>query len=139
MQPWEELAKKPQPVAKSLLLDYISPNPMVSFFRSLKHLHWPVAAVLLGSFVIKVLIVVSTGLFILNPVTLPREVSLHMTERFEFPASFNATNVDDKAGLVYSGVSLGQIEYLPGTDADYATELFNSSKAINGEISSQVA
>jgi hypothetical protein len=134
MQPWEELAKKPQPVMKSLLLDYISPNPMVSFFRSLKHHHWPVAAGLLGSFVIKVLIVVSTGLFILNPLSRPREVPMQMAERFEFPANFNATNVDDKAGLVYSGVSLGQIEYLPGTNAEYAAEIFNTSTAIKSKI-----
>jgi hypothetical protein len=128
------MAKKPQPAAKSLLMDYISPNPVVSFFSSLRHCHWPVAAALLGSFLIKALIIVSTGVFILRPVALPREVSMDLTERFDYPSTFNATGVDDSAGLMYSGVLLNEIEYLPGTNADYATELFNTTQPMKGEI-----
>lgn len=134
MQPWEEMTKKPQPAANSLLLDYISQNPVVSFFSSLRHRHWPVAAALFGSFAIKALIIVSTGVFILRPVALPHEVSMDLIERFDFPSDFNATGGDDTAGLMYTGVLLDEIEYLPGTNAEYATELFNSTKPIKGEI-----
>jgi hypothetical protein len=66
MQPWEEMVKRPQPAANGLLLDYISPNSVVAFHWSVKHRYGPVAAVLLGSFLIKILIVGSTGLFMLN-------------------------------------------------------------------------
>lgn len=132
MQPWEILADQtPQPAAKTLLLDYVSSNPFVSFFRSLKHRHWPVTSVLLGSFLIKGLIVVSTGLFVLHPTVRPRDVAMDMTEKFEFPA-FNATGVDDTAGLMYAGSLLNEIEHLPGTNDKYAAALFNSSQPING-------
>jgi hypothetical protein len=105
----------------------------VSFFRSLRHCHWPVAAALFGSFLIKALIIVSTGVFILRPVARPHEVTMELTDRFEFPSAFNATGVDDTAGLMYAGVLLDEIQYLPGTNAEYATELFNSTKRIDGE------
>ncbi|KAH7392166.1 hypothetical protein DE146DRAFT_132725 [Phaeosphaeria sp. MPI-PUGE-AT-0046c] len=131
MQPWEELAKHPQPATKTLLLDYVSSNPFVSFFRSLKHRHWPVTSVLIGSFLIKGLIVVSTGLFVLHPIVRPRDVTMDMTETFEFPP-FNATDVDDSAGLMYAGPLLNEIAYLPGTNAEYAAALFNSSHPVNG-------
>jgi hypothetical protein len=131
MQPWEELASRTsKKAAETLLLDYVSCNPVVSFFKSLMHRHWPVTTVLLGSFLIKGLIVVSTGLFVLNHVVRPHNVAMDMTERFEF-SSFNSTDVDDTAGLMYAGNLLNEIDYLPGTNDEYAAVLFNSSQPIN--------
>jgi hypothetical protein len=49
-----------------------------------------------------------------------------MMERFEF-LSFNATDVDDKAGLMYAGNLFNEIDYLLGTNGEYAVALFNSS------------
>jgi hypothetical protein len=134
MQPWEEIAQELQPAAKSLLLDYISPNSMVAFYWSVKHRHGPVAAVLLGSFLIKVLIVVSTGLFMLNPVVLPQVLPMINTEQLQF-SDFNSFSVDDTAGLMYVGALLDDMNYPPGTNGEYATELFNSSKTIQGKHS----
>jgi hypothetical protein len=127
MQPWEELASRTgKKTAETLLLDYVSCNPIVSFPRTIMHRHWPVAMVLLGFFLIKGLIVVLTSLLVLNPVVRPRNVAMGMTERFEF-SSFNATDVDDKAGLMYAGNLFNEIDYLPGTNGEYAVALFNSS------------
>jgi hypothetical protein len=127
LQPWEEMAKGPQPAANSLLLDYISPNPVAAFYRSIKHRHGPIAAVLLGSFLIKVLIVISTGLFMLIPVIGQQLLPMVNTERLQF-SGFNLSSVDDTAGLMYVGALLNDIDYLPGTNGEYAAELFNLSK-----------
>jgi hypothetical protein len=132
MQPWAEMAKGPQPAAKSLLLDYISPNSVVAFYRSVKHRHELIAAVLLSSFLIKVLIVISTGLFILNPTLSSQLLPMVKTEELQF-SKINSSNVDDIAGLVYIGALLNKIDYLPGTNAEYAAELFNSSEIIKGK------
>jgi hypothetical protein len=132
MQPWEEMAKGPQPAAKSLFLDYVSSNPVICFFRSLKNRHWPVTAVLLGSLLIKVLIVVSTGLFFLNHVMTPQSIPATMVEEFKVN-NFNSSSADDTAGLIYTGILLGEIDYPPGTNAEYAVELFNSTEPIKGK------
>jgi hypothetical protein len=132
MQPWEEMAKGPQPAANSLLLDYVSPNPVVAFFRSFKHRHMPVATALFGSLLLKALIVVSTGIFAMESVMIPRSLPMAMKERFEF-ASFNGSNPDDIAGLTYAGTALNEIDYLPGTNAEYAVELFNASIPVRAD------
>lgn len=59
---------------------------------------------------------------------------MDLTERFDYPSAFNATGVDDSAGLMYSGVMLNEIGFLPGTDREYATELFNTTQPIKGNI-----
>jgi hypothetical protein len=134
MQPWEEMAKGPQPASNSLLLDYISPNPVVAFLHSFKNHHLPVTTALFASLLLKVLIVISTGLFALQPVLVPRSLSMGTMDQFQF-SGFNASNVDDVAGLVYAGASSSEIDYLPGTNAEYAVELFNTSESVPGKYS----
>ncbi|CAO2653412.1 Nn.00g028230.m01.CDS01 [Neocucurbitaria sp. VM-36] len=58
MQPWRRLAEKPQLSSKTLFLDYISPHPVSSFAASLQHRHWRVTAVLFGSILLKIVIVI---------------------------------------------------------------------------------
>jgi hypothetical protein len=50
-------------------------------------------------------------------------------------SEFNSSNVDNTASLRYLGILLGEVDYLPGTNAEYATELFNPSKNIEGKHS----
>jgi hypothetical protein len=132
MQPWEEMAKGPQPAANSLLLDYISPNPAIAFFYSFKHRHLPVAITLFGSALLKILMVVSTSIFVLESVVVSRSLSMDMKEQFDF-SGFNASNVNDIAGLAYAGTALNEIGYLPGTNAEYAAELFEASKPMQAD------
>jgi hypothetical protein len=132
MQPWEEMAKESQPVTNSLLLDYVSPNPVMAFFRSFKHRHLPVATALFGSLLLKALIVVSTGIFTMESAIVPRSLSMTINEHFEF-SGFNDSNIDDVAGLTYAGTTLNEIDYLPGTNAEYVAELFNASKPVQAD------
>lgn len=131
MQPWAGLAKQPQTAERSLLLDYVSQNPISAFFSSLRKRHWPVATVLIGSGLLKVLIIISTGLFSLQPSSSPQEVPFNMVEQFQ-QSGFNSTAVDDVAGLLYAGVHFSEIGYPRGTNATFAVELFNTSMAIEG-------
>jgi hypothetical protein len=132
MQPWEEMAKGPQSVANSLLLDYISPNPLLAFIRSCKNRHLPVALTLFASFLLKVLIVISTGVFTRRLVLLPQPLLISPMEQFQF-SGHNASKVDDVAGLASVGPLLNEIDYLPGTNAEYAVELFRSSNQVQGK------
>ncbi|KAH4044028.1 hypothetical protein HBH69_234610 [Parastagonospora nodorum] len=132
MQPWEEMAKGPQSVANSLLLDYISPNPVLAFIRSCKNRHLPVTLTLFASFLLKVLIVISTGVFTRRLVLLPQPLPISPMEQFQF-SGHNASKVDDVAGLASVGPLLNEIDYLPGTNAEYAVELFRSSNQVQAD------
>lgn len=132
MQPWAGLARQPQTAENTLLLDYISPNPISTFVSSIKNRHWPVTAVLVGSTLLKIIILISTGLFLPQPSSPPRHVAFNMIEQFQL-SNFNSSAVDDLAGSLYTGVHFSDVSYPSGTNASFAVEMFNSSRPIKGK------
>jgi hypothetical protein len=68
LQPWRELSKGFVEAERSMLLDYLSPLQITSFFRATWHRHIPVAASIAGFAVLKAVVLVSTGLLVLTPV-----------------------------------------------------------------------
>ena len=70
MQPWQELANGYVDAERSILLDYLSPIHLTSFVRAVRRRHAPVAASVAGFLILKVIILLSTGLLILTPVHL---------------------------------------------------------------------
>lgn len=134
IQPWQELASKPQPAENNLLLDYISPNPIISFYKSARHRHWPVTVALIGSFLLKALIIISTTLFSLQMLAVPIPQSLTMTEQLQFDR-FNSATVDDLAASIYAGVAFKNLSYPPGTNSRSAVEMFNTSTRSPGQDS----
>ncbi|KAI3400356.1 hypothetical protein diail_3373 [Diaporthe ilicicola] len=90
MAPWERLSKHPAPASTTLLLDYISPLQPVAVFESLKNKDFAVAATTTVSLLIKVMIVLSSGL-----ITLSRVAVHHATLPMEVQSAF----VDDESRL----------------------------------------
>lgn len=129
MQPWIELAKEAQPASKNLFLDYTSPNPLSSFIRSLKHRHWPVALVLLGSLFLKIVIVLSTGLFVPHFGNLPISTRIEMVQQFEFE-SFNASTVDATTASLLTSLNLKEVDYPFGTNSEVVAERFRPYKNV---------
>ncbi|KAL0257964.1 hypothetical protein SLS55_007132 [Diplodia seriata] len=70
MMPWAILRKGPSPAADTLLIDYIEPARPVSLYKSLKNAHWPVSIAIVGTLLLQLLTVTSTGLFQLQSETL---------------------------------------------------------------------
>lgn len=70
MQPWLELGKGPTDADNSMLLDYLSPMHVTSLARAVRHRHAAVAASIVGFVLIKIVMVASTGMLILSPVSL---------------------------------------------------------------------
>lgn len=66
MAPWQRLFKHPEPARKSLLLDYVSPLQPVAIFESLRNKDFAVSATTSVSILIKLLIVLSSGLITLS-------------------------------------------------------------------------
>ncbi|KAF2652994.1 hypothetical protein K491DRAFT_718462 [Lophiostoma macrostomum CBS 122681] len=129
MQPWRELTKPLRATDDTLLLDYISPNSLTTMIKATAKHHWPVCAALFGSFLLKLLIVISTGLFVLQPASILQHESFQMTHEFQL-SNFNSSAIDDVAGLLYAGVQFNNISYPAGTNASFAVELFNLTRPI---------
>ncbi|OAL44034.1 hypothetical protein IQ07DRAFT_592503 [Pyrenochaeta sp. DS3sAY3a] len=86
-EPWRELLAGPSPAERSLLLDYITPFQITSFTRAFKRRHYSVAASVAGFFLLKVIILVSTTLFVM------RETERSVASDVIFQDAFNASQV----------------------------------------------
>ncbi|KAL2678555.1 hypothetical protein Neosp_009303 [[Neocosmospora] mangrovei] len=89
IQPWCELFAGPSPSSKSILLDYITPFQAVSITKALKHRHYSVASTIAAFFLLKLVILISTTLFVM------RETSLRATFPVTYRDAFNATDLWD--------------------------------------------
>jgi hypothetical protein len=113
---------------RGLALDYVSPNPFTALWTSARARDWPVFITALGSQLITVITVVSTGLFVLQP-TLVNRNDTRMTASARFDtSSFNTSLVDGLPILVASSFLAGNLSvtYPPNTNGIYAIEPFNA-------------
>lgn len=83
MQPWLELRKGPTDADNSILLDYLSPMHVTSLARAVRHRHAAVAASIIGFVLIKIVMVASTEMLILSPVSLAETHPVALTTTFD--------------------------------------------------------
>lgn len=126
MAPWERLSKHSAPAEKNLLLDYISPLQPVALYESLKNRDFIVAATTTISLVIKMLIVLSSGLITLSRIAVHYPV---------IPMELQGAFVDDgsplRAGQSFPyWIMHGLIEgssYPPGISPEFAYQSVQSN------------
>ncbi|RSL86408.1 hypothetical protein CEP52_015814 [Fusarium oligoseptatum] len=87
IQPWRELLAGPSPSSKSILLDYVTPFQVISITKALRHRHYAVVLTIAAFFLLKLVILISTTLFVM------RETSLRATFTITYKDSFNATGL----------------------------------------------
>jgi len=83
VQPWQELHRGPVDADRSVLLDYIGPMNIMSFPKAVRNRHLPVVASILGFALLKLGILVSTGLLVLNPTLEPRTIPVTLNNAFD--------------------------------------------------------
>ncbi|KAK0625700.1 hypothetical protein DIS24_g10987, partial [Lasiodiplodia hormozganensis] len=142
MMPWEILRKGPSPAADTLLLDYVEPARLTSLWVSLKKAHWPVSIAIVGTLLLQLLTVVSTGLFQLQSEMMNHTgVALLYGDEFALEPS---NNFAVGAAPVLSAIALsnGNLSYPAGTSENIAFPALslkhNISDAQNLSISSTV-
>ncbi|KAF7585421.1 hypothetical protein BBP40_010964 [Aspergillus hancockii] len=129
LMPWKSMSQKPKPASQSLLLDYVSDWNVVALFRALKRSHWVVAFAILGTLLLKLLTVVSTGLFILQDVQLDH-VSTILTAQAAFNgANYISAEVDSNTALTVVGNKFLNLSLPTGTTDKYAFPPFRGSEA----------
>ncbi|KAI1271663.1 hypothetical protein F5Y07DRAFT_382289 [Xylaria sp. FL0933] len=79
-QPWQELHNGPQDATKTVLLGYIWPLQITSFIAALKHRHLAVAISIFIFSLLKLVMVISTTLFVLETVSLSQEVRVRLSK-----------------------------------------------------------
>lgn len=124
--PWRLLSVELQPGKKGLLIDYISPNPAVVIWQSLRNRHWPVFTSASCSLLITLVTVLSTSLFVLRPVLVDRtNAEMHSTSHFASD-SFDGGSVGASPMLIASTILSENlsIQYPSYTNKDYAVESF---------------
>ncbi|KAF2146947.1 uncharacterized protein K452DRAFT_304848 [Aplosporella prunicola CBS 121167] len=128
--PWKLMFRKPRSVDRSLLLDFISPLSITSFIFSLKSPDLtPVAVTVGGGFMLKLVTILSTGLFILRYTALERPADIVLSDQFGGPNAshfdYNAVNHQALARL-YAIHNLS-LPYPPRTTLQHAYQRFNTS------------
>lgn len=112
---------------KTLLLDYISPINFIAGVSALKAHHFAVALSVLGSLIIRILIIISTGLLVLqNQIIQHNFQPLKVSDKFD-ASSFNASSVDTRSYLNVYGVAHLNQSFPRGTTHQYAFQSFNTS------------
>ena len=105
LQPWVEMAKGPATADRSLLLDYVTPFQAVALTRAVRNRHFVVASTITVFFLLKVLTIVSTGLFSLDQVNRnSAEVAMQLSTSFTGDNFKLAASVDSRAAYTVYGV-----------------------------------
>ncbi|OJD29178.1 uncharacterized protein BKCO1_890009 [Diplodia corticola] len=132
MMPWAILRKGPTPAADTMLIDYIEPARPIALYKSLKSAHWPVSITIVGTLLLQLLTVTSTGLFQLQSETLNHTgVALLYGRDF---ASEPSNNFAVGAAPVLSAIALnnGNLSYPPGTSEKLAFPELSLKHGISG-------
>lgn len=130
IQPWAELAKGPLPAERTLLLDYITPLQFVALWRALKLKHATVASTISIFALIKVLTIISTGLFTLDIVPFDKvPQTMKAITEFNSTGGLPAEKIDARAATAVYGAKTYNMHLPNGTTDQYAYQLFEPALA----------
>jgi len=127
LMPWQIMSRGPASAENSVLLDYVSPWNVLALFKSLKNRHLLVSLVITASLLLKVAIIASTGLFMLQEVRITHEsMPLGITDRFDSKA-FSTSLDDSRSALTLMGVKRLGLQMPLGTTETLAVQSFMTS------------
>ncbi|KAF2221466.1 hypothetical protein BDZ85DRAFT_17567 [Elsinoe ampelina] len=109
---------------ESVLLDYLSPWDPQALVTGINRKDWQVSLSVLASLSLRLLIVLSTGLFALRYPSVRGSTALLQADRFDFART--ARNPSDPGKLTSDGLSpaIFNVTYNDGTDSHYAAQSF---------------
>ncbi|KAF6820834.1 hypothetical protein CMUS01_11497 [Colletotrichum musicola] len=82
LMPWLAMMNEPAEAEHGILLDYITPLTMGSLVESVRRKHFLVTLTILGSLLLRALVIVSTGLLAVRQQTLVREANVTILDQF---------------------------------------------------------
>lgn len=124
LMPWKAMTKGPVPAEEALLLDYVSPWNVKALFSAIKSKHFGVSLAILGSILIKLAIIFSTGLLSLESQRMFEDGRLVRLED-KFCAFGSDNNSYVQPVITAIGVSQYGLSFPPGTTDVYAVQSFS--------------
>ncbi|KAF9889990.1 hypothetical protein FE257_006670 [Aspergillus nanangensis] len=124
--PWQAMQEKPTEASQSLLLDYISVLLPVALFKALKNRHLIVAATITCTLLLRLVIIVSTGLFALQEIPVRKD---NIEVRLD--STFSGDDVDFISGNsnpfdIVNSVLFKNGTYPDGTTQDLVFQMFSA-------------
>ncbi|OQE19427.1 hypothetical protein PENSTE_c015G01958 [Penicillium steckii] len=124
--PWQALHDSPQPAYKSVLLDYISDLPPVAIWKALKNKHFPVASSIACFLLLRLIIIFSTSLFLLQNVQVQKEgIPINIHEEFTTHDSKIKT-VGSQPYDILNGIIFDNVTYPMGTTENLTFQEFTA-------------
>ncbi|KAF9895121.1 hypothetical protein FE257_000023 [Aspergillus nanangensis] len=130
LMPWAALTATAETPRKSILLDYISWWNVIALFKASRARHWPVVIVILGSLMLQLMTVASTGLLTLERVKLDHVDTTPLAQAVFDATSFSPHNADGRSAFTTVGIGWLDLAYPPGTSAEHAFQPFNVSQNV---------
>lgn len=121
--PWRLMSRGTVSASESVLLDYISPWNVSALVKSLKRRHFMVSIPIAVSLVIKVMTVISTGLFSAENVQLDLKRDFKAQTVFD-GTGFNQSAMDSRVYLKTWGVAQHNLSNPAGTAQGHAFQNF---------------
>jgi hypothetical protein len=123
--PWRELRRGPLPAHENILLNYLSPNSIISLFKSFRAGHYFVAIGILGSFTLRLLTIASTSLLSLRLETMTTPSNFTLLDDFHLERGQRSLGetLADPAITMWAIFQRNQ-SYPPGVTPELATQTF---------------
>lgn len=137
MQPWRALAEGRKEASQSVLLDYISSWNVIVLLKAIKRRQVVVGAAVSASLLLKILIVLSTGLLTLSEVQRTQSgTTLAVKDRFLSQGSqFDPNEVDARPAALVLAYGQTNLEHPIGTTLDEAYQRFLHHMILVQELS----
>lgn len=116
----------------SILLDYLSPWDPQALIAGINGRNWQVSLSILGALCVRLLIVLSTGLFVLRYPAVPVQIPITLKDDFNFARVNDMISDPGKISSDALGPPVFNIPYNDGTNAQFATQSFGSTNAALG-------
>jgi hypothetical protein len=120
--PWIELRRGPLPADRTINLNYLSRMSVLSLWTSAKNRHSQVSLVILGSWLLKVLIIASTGLLSQEPQIITTRPDFTILGKFDL----NSTRLgaQDHPEITLWAIKQQNVSFPPGTNGEVVAESF---------------
>ncbi|PIA97501.1 hypothetical protein CB0940_05286 [Cercospora beticola] len=113
LQPWRELYDGSVSADRSILLDYISPLQATSLIKAIRYRHTAVIASICGFAILKLIVLFSTGLFVLKPTILQDTRSIKLSTSFDGKEFWNYVQFEpifDEKEPIYRAVGASCVQ-----------------------------
>ncbi|KAH8896933.1 hypothetical protein GQ53DRAFT_819183 [Thozetella sp. PMI_491] len=130
--PWMELRRGPLPADRTIDLNYLSPSSVISLWTSVKNHHFQVSLVILSSWLLKVLVVISTGLLSQEPQIIKTQSDFSILGKFDL----NSTGLggQDHPEITLWAIKQQNVSFPPGTNEEVVAESFVAPSSGIGDI-----